>query len=268
MNLYSKPNTTVIFFLTAIYCTASNAHDPVFGLGPHTLFKGATEVHFGFDRSVAGNNKLTLSTLELAYGLTGNWTARLELPYEDRDGGANGTSDIGFATKYRFWRRDSLGVQESSSAFLKVKPNTAGNNRGTGTTDSIVGLAYGYESRKWYRWAAVRYRYNGETPGNLERGDKLLLDLAGGIRLRQSSYLEPDWVWMLELNGERTAKNELNGDKVNSSGGTEWFLSPGLMWTLRNFAIKTGAQLQVISDMNGNQAESDYRARIEFEWHL
>lgn len=30
----------------AVYAQA-HAHDPVFGLGPHTLFKGGTEVHIG-----------------------------------------------------------------------------------------------------------------------------------------------------------------------------------------------------------------------------
>ncbi len=244
------------------------AHDPVFGLGPHTLFKGGTEVHVGFDRSEAGNRNETVSSLELAYGLTSNWTARIELPYVDRDSGSSGISDMSIATKYRFWRRDSLGLQESSTVFLKIKPDTADNDRSSGTTDSILGLAYGYEGRKWYRWTAVRYRFNGETSDNLDRGDKLLIDLVGGIRFKQSAYLEPDWVWMLELNGEKTSKNELNGNRVGDSGGTEWFLSPGLMWTLRNFAIKTGVQFPVVSDLNGNQDESDYRARLEFEWHL
>jgi len=40
------------------------------------------------------------------------------------------------------------------------------------------------------------------------------------------------------------------------------------MWTLRNFAIKSGIQAPIISNLNGDQARSDYRARLEFEWHL
>ncbi len=250
-----------------IYSAAVQAHDPVFGLGPHTLFKNATEVHLGFDPSRAGRNQQTRSTLEFAYGLTANWTARVELPYESREKGPDGIGDVGIATKYRFWRRDALGVQESSTAFLRVKPDTASSGRGTGSTDSILGLAYGYESRKWYRWAAARYRFNGETGEGLERGDKLLLDLVGGIRFKQTAYLEPDWVWMLELNGEMTGRSKLKGVRVEDSGGSEWFVSPGLMWTLRNFAIKTGVQLPLASDLNGNQEATDYRARLEFEWH-
>ena len=268
MKPYGMARTSFLGFLALLYNAALQAHDPVFGLGPHTLFKGGTEVHVGFDVSETGNRRDSTSSLELAYGLTGNWTVRAELPYVNRDSASTGIGDLAVATKYRFWRRDSLGVQESSTAFLKIKPDTASSDRGTDSTDSILGLAYGYESRKWYRWAAVRYRFNGKTSSGMERGDRLLVDLVGGIRFRQTAYLEPDWVWMLELNGERTAKDELKGNKVDASGGSEWFLSPGLMWTLRNFAIKTGVQFPVASDLNGNQDESDYRARLEFEWHL
>jgi len=244
------------------------AHDPVFGLGPHTLFKDGIETHVGFDQSKAGDNKVMESSLEMAYGLTGNWTARVEIPYVDRDAGATGISDIRIATKYRFWRRDGLGLQESSTAFFKIKPDTASNDRGNSAADFILGVAYGYESRKWYRWASVRYRFNGEALGNVDRGDKYLIDLVSGIRFKPSAYNEPDWVWMLELNGEKTKESQLNATTLANSGGTEWFLSPGLMWTLRNFAIKTGVQFSVVSNLNGTQDESDYRAKLEFEWHL
>ena len=51
-------------------------------------------------------------------------------------------------------------------------------------------------------------------------------------------------------------------------GGDQWFLSPGLMWTLRNFAVKTGVQLPLYDDLAGNQDADDYRALVELEWHL
>ncbi len=244
------------------------AHDPVFGLGPHTLFKGAVEVHVGVDRSAAGARDQRVATLELAYGVTANWTLRAELPYLARDGAGDGLSDFALATKYRFWRRDGLGVQESASVLLRLKTDSAGRAQGTDTTDVLGGIAYGYESRKWYRWAALRYLSRGETGAGLERGDRLLADLVLGIRFRQTAYLEPDWVWMVELNGERTGRDELDGRRLPDSGGTRWFVSPGLMWTWRNFAVKTGMQIPLAEDLDGTQPETDYRARLELEWHF
>lgn len=251
------------------------AHDPIFGLGPHVLYKGGVEVSPQLQMDKKAGARETEFGLDLVYGLTGDWAAGVELPYQWKKAGsvrAQGAGDAGVFTKYRFWRHDTLGVQESAAAFLKLKTDTGADNTtpslGSGSTDTILGLAYGYESLKWYRWASLRYRRNGENAAGLRGGDKVLFDLVGGWRPTPPSYYHPDTVWMLELNGEYARRAELRGVALPDTGGTEWFLSPGLMWTQRNFAIKTGVQIPVASDLNGRQAKTDYRARFTLEWHL
>ncbi|MBL4711271.1 MAG: transporter [Gammaproteobacteria bacterium] len=247
------------------------AHDPIFGLGPHVLFKGGVEIAPQYDVDRAGDARLDKLSLQLTYGLTGDWAAGVDIPYVDRSNptsSASGQGDISVFSKYRFWRKDSLGVQQSVSAFGKIKTDSGENGIGTGTTDGILGLAYGYEGRKWYRWAALRHRFNGENSNGFRRGDKTLIDLAGGVRLKQTGYLEPDTVWLLELNGEFGMRDELNGAELVNTGGSEWFVSPGIFWTLRNFAVKAGVQIPIASSLNENQSKTDYRARLILEWHL
>ncbi len=251
------------------------AHDPIFGLGPHVLYKGGIEIAPQIRQNEKGDERETELGLELTYGITGDWAAGIELPYAWKKEGsedARGAGDVRLFTKYRFWRHDTLGAQESAAVFLKVKTDTGDEDStpatGTGSTDSILGLAYGYEGRKWYRWASLRYRRNGKNDADLRRGDKIRFDLVGGIRPTPTDYLEPDTVWLLELNGEYGKRAELNGDDLSNTGGTEWFLSPGIFWTKRNFAIKAGVQIPIYSDLDGNQDETDYRARVIFEWHL
>jgi hypothetical protein len=264
------------WLLAALFLVApASAHDPVFGLGPHVLFKDGVEVAIETEAEKAGSDREQALALELTYGLTGDWAIGVDLPYVRKEEGAEtsrGAGDLALFTKYRFWRRDSLGLQESASLALKVITDSANSNTtpplGKGTTDTIVGLAYGYEGRKWYRWASLRYRFNGTSPGGVDRGDKLLIDLVGGIRPRLTGYLEPDTVWLLELNGEIGQRASFNGVDLTDTGGSEWFLSPGIFWTRRNFAIKAGVQVPVYANLNGNQEESDYRAKLVFEWHL
>ncbi len=251
------------------------AHDPVFGIGPHVLFKGGVEVAVEVESEKAGDETEQELVLELKYGITGDWVAGIKLPYAFNEEGAdesNGPGDISLFTKYRFWRQDTLALQESAAVFLKVKSESGDENQtpalGTGTTDTILGLTYGYEGRKWYRWSSLRYRFNDENDAGVERGDKILFDLVGGIRPTLTKYLEPDTVWLLELNGEYGKRARLGGVALPDTGGTEWFLSPGIFWTKRNFAIKAGVQIPISSDLNGIQDESDYRARAVFEWHL
>jgi hypothetical protein len=249
-----------------VFSVAANAHDPVFAPGPHTLFKGGVEIHVGAQRVERDNSASKEYETALLYGITGDWVAGIELPYE-QDAQESGVGDVSLITKYRFWRDDQFRAQESAAVLARVKLDSGGET-GTGSTDALLGITYGYEGLKWYRWAAARYRYNGKDDNGLKRGDKLFLDAVVGIRPRKLEYRAPDAVWMLELNAEWTDRAERNGGTLANTGGTEIFLSPGLMWTWRNFAIKPGVQIPIYDNLNGNQPPTDYRAVIGVEVHL
>jgi len=258
-----------------LYTSTAIAHDPVFSPGPHVLFKDGIELHLVNKNSKSDNLSQNEQSLAFKYGVTGDWVVGLELPYQPVNNPFSSGKAVGDAilsTKYRFWRDDAPGVQKSAAVFMKLKLDTAGSKSGTDTTDSLVGFAYGYESLDWYRWASFRYRFNQgktlETIGQLNRGDRWFTDLAMGYRFQINDYREPDTVWLLELNGEFSERNSINGIDISSTGGEQWFVSPGLMWTLRNVAIKAGVQVPIISDLNGNQEETDYRTFLEFEWHI
>lgn len=252
--------------LMFVVFTNAKAHDPVFAPGPHTLFKGGVEIHAEALRAERDGDADKEFELAALYGITGDWTAGLALPYV-QEPDESGIGDVTLRTKYRFWRKDLFRAQESAAVLARLKLDSGGD-AGTGSTDAMLGLTYGYEGLKWYRWAAARYRYNGKDDDGLKRGDKLFLDAVIGIRPRKLEYREPDAVWMLELNAEWTDRAELNGITLDDTGGTELFLSPGLMWTYRNYAIKPGIQIPVYSNLNGDQARSDFRTFIEFEVHL
>jgi hypothetical protein len=265
----------IISLLMLMVSSTAWAHDPIFGIGPHVLFKGGIEVAVEAEREEAGDETEQELALELTYGITGDWAAGIELPYASNEMGAdksNGAGDIRLFTKYRFWRQDSLGLQQSAAVLLKVKIDSGDQDQspplGTGTTDTLLGLTYGYEGRKWYRWASLRYRFNDENDAGIDRGDKILFDLVGGVRPTLTSYLEPDTVWLLELNGEYGQESKQNGTTLLNTGGTELFLAPGIFWTRHNLAVKAGVQIPIYSDLNGTQDESDYRAKVVIEWHL
>jgi len=271
--IYGKKTgvSALALFIASFMALPVMAHDPVFGLGPHVLFKGGVEIAPRVNINIAGDKERTETGLELTYGLTGDWAAGIDIPYIDQSsatGSAAGQGDLSVFTKYRFWRQDGLGVQQSMSLALKLQTDTGDSRVSTGTTDGILGLTYGYEGRRWYRWAAVRYRFNDKNDSGLKRGDKVLIDLVGGIRMKKTGYLEPDTVWILELNGESAQKNDINGAASDNSGGSEWFIAPGIFWTKRNFAVKAGVQIPLLDNLNGNQQTSDYRAKLVLEWHL
>ncbi len=269
--MHTRIKVATLSLLTSLTSQTAMAHDPVFGLGPHVLFKGGVEITPEVHITKAGDKEKTEVAMELTYGLTGDWSAGIEIPYAEQSnvsGSSSGQGDLSLFTKYRFWRKDGLGKQESMAVAIKLKTDSADNNIGTGTTDGLLGLTYGYESRDWYRWSALRYRFNNENDAGFRQGNKLLFDLVGGIRMKKTGYLQADTVWLIELNAESAQYNESNGTQLANSGGTEWFVSPGIFWTKRNFAVKAGVQVPVASNLKGNQQATDYRAKLVLEWHL
>ncbi len=271
-----RPSTAITLAIGLSLTTISFsilAHDPVFGIGPHVLFKGGTEAALKTHLNKRGDNKSSEIGLELTRGITGDWSVGLELPYaykEVREDSSSGLVDIQFFTKYRFWRKDSKGLQESAAIMLaaNLKNGDTKLKLGNGANDFIAGLTYGYESLTWYRWASVRYRYNGENDAELRIGNKTLIDFVIGWRPTMPEYKKPDTVWLIELNNEISNKSKSNGNELVNTGGIETFISPGIFWTMRNFAIVAGIQIPLYNNLNGSQIKSDYRVKASFEWHF
>jgi len=242
------------------------AHDPIFSIGPHVLYKNGVEIATELHGEQSEHSENTLA-LEFAYGITGDWAVGTEIPYviaEDE----NGTGDLNLYSKYRFWRFDTLGVQQSAAVLLRIKFDTGKNEVVNQSTDGLLGFTYGYESIKWYRWISARYQYIGEASNNLKRGDKIFADIAFGFRYSTPVYRKPDTVWYLELNTEYGMKAKQSNIELENTGGRQAFLSPGVFLTLRNFAIKAGVQIPIYQDLNDSQQKDDYRYKVALEWHL
>ncbi len=253
-------------------------HGPLFSPAPETLWKGGTEITLGghFQRaSGAGETEEERqAVVEIEYGLTADWQIGAEFLYAYREQNgleADGLGDLTLGTKYQFYRRDLRGAQYKAAAFVNLKLPTGDEDAtprlGSGSTDAVGGLAWGYEGRRWYAFASGIYRLNTEGSGKLEKGDRQSLNLVGGVRPRLSGYYDPDTVLMLELNWERTDRDELNGVKLDDTGGWELFASPVLWWTHRQFAFRGGLQIPIAEDLNGRQPSSDYRVTMEFVYH-
>jgi len=257
----------------------AQAHEPIFAPGAHVHSKGGHELTLQYNRdrsSGAGETETEQElSLEYEYGITANWTIKVEAPLVDKKINHNQSSGLGdlvLGTKYRFIRRDLPGQQFSTAILLQAKLPTGDENKnprlGSGSTDYVVGLLHGLESRRWYYNVAARYRRNGAGNGGMRKGDKLLLDLVAGIRPVLTEYKEPDTVLFLELNWEDSQHDSLSGVDLANTGGSELFISPGIFWTVGVYAITAGVQIPLADRLNGSQPTSDYRFRLSAKYEF
>ncbi len=272
MNAVAVPAVSIIAIVVALTAPAA-AHNPIFAPGAHVHAKGGHEVSLGYHRGRAsgnGDNETEQElSLEYEYGVTADWTVALEVPFADKKlngNGSTGLGDIQLAAKFRFLRIDSPGRQLSTALLFKLKLPTGDDGRtprlGSGSTDFVGGLLHSLESRRWYYTTAMRYRLNTGGGGDLEKGDKVFLDLVGGVRPVLTGYKEADTVLFLELNWENAERDTLAGAGVTDSGGWTLFLSPGVFWTYRVYALTAGVQVPIAENLNGAQPSSDYRFKL------
>lgn len=159
-------------FLILISCSLSLAHEPIFGIGPGTIFKGGV----GIELESNGENIQT----EVLYGIT-----------EDLSFTAGGNLypkkvSITFVRmKYRLWKRYAPGTLDAISLIGGVVRE--------GIRDIsyiLTGIAAGRESRRWYFF------------GDIIKAKYLMIDFALGIRPWLMEYSKPDLVILSEVNYE------------------------------------------------------------------
>ncbi len=255
----------VVAYSLGFLATAS-AHEPLFGLGPHTVGQYAWALESELERSHNG----WFNHYELIYGLTPDIAVTAALPYafghEDRQAGF---SDFALRGKYRFYRRDYLNGSDAFALHWGIKFPTGSRAklRGSGTFDTFAGLSFGRESRRHYAFADVRYQVSGTTE-NVNRGNVLNFDAAYGIRPWKLEYLQPDVVILGEILGEITGKNSVNSIDDSNSGGFVLSFAPGILFSYRNIMIKGGVKIPVLENLNGLQEKPEPEFVFGIEFHM
>ncbi len=243
-----------------------SAHEPLFGLGPHTIY----QYGFALESEVEKGDHGWANHVELLYGITPDWAVTLAAPYLfENDDRRAGWGDLSLRSKFRFYRKDMPGASNQAALHAGVKFPTGEReeNRGSGTTDYFVGLSVGRESRRHYFFAGARYQVNGVID-NLGRGNQFEFDAAYGIRPWKLEYRQPDTVFLVEFIGELMEKNFQNNQSVINSGGNIFSIAPGLLFSYRNVMLKAGIKIPLLENLNGEQETPDTEYVFGLELHL
>lgn len=181
--------------------TVGHAHEPVFSLGPHTLYEGGIGLVGTYDARAAGGGIDQTPRLGLTYGITPHLQIGASVPYRitPRD---HGVGDAAAALRWRFWRDYGKGWLHSAAVQGLLKLPSGQQKPGISTGDAAYGVAltWGYESLRWYAFGTAQYTTFDaglvDKPGDLARGA-----LVGGARLWIPEYEDPDLVLLVELLG-------------------------------------------------------------------
>lgn len=226
----------------------------------------------------------------LGYGVTGDLAVFGVLPYLDKEldvttpgrrvtRDTSGIADARLFGRYTVYKDNAPGRTFRIAPFLGVEMPTGDDNDrdslgrlpaplrlGSGSWDGIGGLVLTYQTLDFQIDAQASYKLNTEA-NNFEFGDEARLDASLQYRVwpRELDAGVPGFLYaVLEGNLLYTDNNEMNGVKDPNSGGTSFFLSPGLQYVTKRWIIEGIVQLPVSQDLNGTALEDDFTVRAGF----
>jgi hypothetical protein len=243
-------------------------------------------------------DKITNTSIALAYGATEDFTISARLPYIERKniregeleagipeahthGDSSGVGDLLLFGQYRFQKNNRLDI----SILFGIKAPTGETDKrdndgilfetefqpGTGAWDFLLGAAVSKSNGTLGYHANILYNKTTEGEQSTEIGDVLSYNAAITYQLGHNhanhdhsqdgaTFSEgARWDLSVELNGETRAKNKIAGESEENSGGTLIYLSPGIRVSSGNFSGFISYGVPIVEDQNGKQTDVNSR---------
>ena len=217
-----------------------------------------------------------MSPVALPYNLTTEFLVGAILPYFSKElntGSASSTSsgigDVKLFAKYLLLQIDrpqeTFRVMVKGTVKLPTGEEDEAPSLGTGTTDYGFGAVAGWVKPRVGFYVESLYSINTSRDG-LDYGDVFGYNLAVGYRFYPDiyrTYPSPQLNAYFELNRLTTGQNQFNAKRVEDSGGTTIFLSPGLQYVGgRKWLIEGSFLYPLIDEPNGKQLQTDFSASL------
>ncbi len=198
--------------------------------------------------------------------------------------GGEGLGDVKLLARYTTYQDDRRGETRRLAPFIGVKLPTGEDDKkdnlgrllqtlqlGSGSTDFILGNIYTRQKTQQQIDASVTYTFKQEA-NDFEFGDELNVDASyqyrlypkelGGTGVPSFLYGVLGSNWILE-------DQNINGGVVDpDSGGTTWYLTPGLQYVTKDYVLEAAVQLPVKQNLHGNSLETDQIVHTSFRMNF
>ncbi len=226
----------------------------------------------------------------LGYGITGKLAVFGVLPYVNKqldlsvsgqrhNRSADGLGDVSLFARYTIFQRDWRGRTLRIAPFAGFKAPSGKDNKqdslgrlppsvqtGSSSWDASGGVVASYQTLDYEIDGQISYRGNGHS-NRFAAGDEIRFDAALQYRLWPTTLDAgvPGFLYgVFESNLIVKEKNQVSGKFDSDSGGTRWFLTPGLQYVTRRWVFEAVVQLPVVQDLNGTALENEYIVRSGF----
>jgi hypothetical protein len=194
-------------------------------------------------------------------------------------GDSSGIGDLSLLAQWRFLQNSGLEIA-ALGGFKAPTGKTSEKNEegetfdaefqpGSGSWDGLFGLAVTKRYQAWSVDASALYTVVTEGTQNTDLGDRFNYGFAVSYRaFGEAPHTHADGTvethgsavdLILELNGEWHDKQAEGGEDDDNSGGHVLYIAPGVRYANDKFSAFASVGLPIVNDLNGIQAEPDWR---------
>ncbi len=182
---------------------------------------------------------------------------------------SSGVGDLRLFAKYLVYQYDRKNKTIRVASKIGVKLPTGDEKDlpalGTGSTDYFFTTVVGWIQGRLGVYLEGIYNIN-TSKGPVDFGNSVSYNLAFGYRLIPKVYEiypSPQLNGFLEINGTTTNKNTIGDQRVEDSGGTTIFLTPGIQYVGgRRWLIEASLQYPIVNEPNGTQLGTDWTVSL------
>lgn len=260
----------------------AEGHGPLFGLATPTLGDGQWSSDTGLMRMESDLGGRWRGREMIGYGVTEDLQLTLTVPLDSRNNRmmANTRSgammgEAGAIEGSALWRfhREAPGIGARRESSLLVGLADAGTFGPDGQFDSGPSLhlaaVTGYASRTTYWWlgGGSQWRHAGE---GTRRGTLNYATAVFGWRppVFRGDYPKPDWRLFLEMMAEQAERDRVNGLSIPHSGGKRLLAGPSVLGLMGSWGVSAGVLLPIAEQLNGQQPNTEYRAKLVFTYWI
>jgi len=195
----------------------------------------------------------------------------------------SGIGDVRTFARFEIYRQSDRGKTTRVAPFAGIDIPTGSTDAaddlgtlprplqlGTGSWNPFAGVVVSRQTFDWQVDASVSYQRKMEA-NDFRFGDVARLDVASKVRILPRSLGSgmPSFVFAnLETNLIYEDKSEAGGVEQTNSGGTTWFLAPGLQYASVRTIVEAAIQVPVVYKPNGSAPGTDYIVTLSIRYRI
>ncbi len=237
---------------------------PLVGFGQNVLDQNQLQFFVAPDDFI-GIDKHTVDVVSgILYGISDDLSLFLNIPvaasFAQTQNHSAGFEDIALQLEYVFYNKIKTNYEDQATLVTNITFPTGSSTKkpptGFGAPSFFVGTTLNRTYVHWFAFtsygAVVPTTRDGTTFGNAYLYQ---LGLGRDIAAVKSKYIV---AWLVELDGQYSQKNVINGATDPNSGGNIIYLTPSLWVSSQHLILQLGVGSAVAQHLFGNQTRSTY----------